>query len=251
MNMRASLRTLIFPLVLAFAAGSQAAEIKVLAANGLKSVLEELGPHFEKATQHKLVMEFAPAADLKARIDKGEAFDVTVLTSSLIEDLVKQGKLAPATRAAIAKAGIGVAIKRGTAKPDIATADGFKRVLLGSKSIAYVGTGITGSNMKRIFEKFGIADEMTAKTKLISGMTAADAVAAGDAELGFGQISEIISVNGVELAGPLPADIQVYTTFAGAVSVTSKHAAAAERLMKLLVAPAAVPIIKTKGMDPG
>jgi molybdate transport system substrate-binding protein len=248
--MGATLRTLALTLVFAFAAGSQAAEIKVLAVNGLKSVLEELGPQFAKATQHKLAMEFGTAADLKARIDKGEAFDVTVLTSSLVEDLVKQGKLAPASRATVARAGVGVAIKRGAVKPDIVTADAFRRALLASSSIAYVGTGITGSNMKRIFEKFGIADEMTAKTKLISGMTAADAVAAGDAELGFGQISEIVSVNGVELAGPLPADIQVYTTFSGAVSATSKDASAADSLMKALTAPAAVPIIKAKGMEP-
>lgn len=250
-NIFCALSSLTFALSLSLGTGAQAAEIKVLSSNGVKAVLEELGPQFEKATQHKLVFHFAPAADLKARIEKGEPFDVTILTTPLIDDLAKQGKVSAETRATIAKAGAGVAIRKGAPKPDIATADSFKRALLASKSIAYVGTGATGANMRRIFEKFGISEEMKAKTKLLSGTSAADAVAAGDAELGFTQISEILPVAGAELAGPLPPEVQVYTAFPGAVSATAKDRAAAQSFIKFLTAPAALPVIKAKGMEPG
>jgi len=196
--------TIGFALSLALGAGSRAAEIKVLASNGVKTVLEELAPQFEKSTGHKLAFRFAPAADLKGQIEKGEAFDVAILTTALIDDLIKQGKLAPATRADVAKSGAGVAIRKGAPKPDIATVEAFKRTLLAAKSIAYVGAGATGANMRKIFEQLGIAEDMKAKTKLLSGVSAADAVATGEAELGFTQISEILPVAGAELAGPLP-----------------------------------------------
>jgi len=240
-----------FALMLALGSGSHAAEIKVLSSNGVKTVLEELAPQFEKATGHKLVFRFAPAADLKAQIEKGEPCDLAILTAAAIDDLIKQGKLAQATRADIARSGAGVAIKKGAPKPDIATTDAFKRTLLQAKSIAYVGTGATGANMRKIFDKLGIAEEMKAKTKLLAGIGAADAVAKGEAELGFTQISEILHVDGADLAGPLPPELQIYTVFPAAVAATAKEPAAAQAFIKFLTAPAAAPVIKAKGMEPG
>jgi len=240
-----------FALLLALGAGSQAAEITVLSSNGVKTVLDELGPQFEKATQHKLVFRFAPAAELKGRIDKGEAFDVAILTTPLIDDLIKQGKVPAATRADIAKSGAGVAIKKGAPRPDISSADAFKRTLLAAKSIAYVGQGATGANVRKIFERLGITEEMKAKTKILSGVSASEAVADGSAELGFTQISEVLGVAGAELAGPFPPELQVYTVFPAGVSAGAKDPAAAQSFIKFLTAPAAVPVIKAKGMEPG
>lgn len=247
----AAYTTIGFALSVAPGAGAQAAEIKVLASNGVKTVLEEVAPQFEKSTGHKLVFRFAPAADLKGQIEKGEAFDVAILTAALIDDLIKQGKLAPATRADVAKSGAGVAIRKGAPKPDIATAEAFKRTLLAAKSIAYVGAGATGSNMRKIFDQLGIADDMKAKTKLLAGTSAADAVANGEAELGFTQISEILPVAGAEIAGPLPPGVQIYTVFPAAVGTGAKDPAAALAFIKALTAPAAAPVIRAKGMEPG
>ena len=251
MHSLAKRTTIGFALSLTLGAGAQAGEIKVLASNGVKTVLEELAPQFEKSTGHKLAFRFAPAADLKGQIEKGESFDVAILTAVLIDDLIKQGKLVPATRAAVAKSGAGVAIRKGAPKPDIATAEAFKRTLLAAKSIAYVGTGATGANMRKIFEQLGIADDMKAKTKLLAGTSAADAVANGEAELGFTQISEILPVAGAELAGPLPPGIQIYTIFPAAVGTGAKDPAAAQAFIKTLTAPAAAPVIRAKGMEPG
>ena len=240
-----------FALSLVLCGGVQAAEIKVLSSNGVKTVLEELAPQFEKATRHKLLLNFAPAAELKAQIEKGEAFDLTILTAAGIDDLIKQGKLVAATRSDFTRSGAGVAIKKGAAKPDLSSAEGFKRTLLAAKSIAYVGQGATGVTINRIIERFGIAAEMKAKTIPLSGISAADAVAMGEAELGFTQISEILPVAGAELAGPLPPEVQVYTVFTAAVGGNARDSAAAISLIKFLTAPAAAPVIRAKGMEPG
>jgi molybdate transport system substrate-binding protein len=238
-----------FLLLLAVGARVQAADITVLASNGVKTVLEELAPRFETSSGHKLVFRFATAAELKAQIEKGEAFDVAILTAAIIDDLIKQGKLAADTRADIARSGAGIAIRKGARRPEIATADALKRTLLSAKSIAYVGQGATAGIMTGIFERLGIVEEMRTKTKRLSG-SAADAVASGEAELGFTQISEILPVAGAELAGPLPSELQVYTVFPAAVNASARQAAAARSLITFLTAPAAVPVIKAKGMEP-
>src|SRR5258706_9412661 len=237
--------------MLALSTGLQAAEIKVISTNGVKAVLEELVPQFEKATGHKLVIRFGPAADLKVQIEKGEAFDLAILTASALDDLIKQGKLAAPTRTDIAKSGVGVAIRKGAPRPDLTTADAFKRTLLAAKSVAFVGSGASGAEVRKIFERFGIADEMKAKTKLLSGISAAAAVAKGEAELGFSQVSEIMGIEGAELAGPLPPEVQVLTIFPPAVGTGAREPGAAQALIKFLTAPAAAPVFKAKGMEPG
>lgn len=245
------MRAFLSVLLLAAATVLQAAEIRVLSSTALKSVLAELAPQFEKATGHKLSMAFAPAAELKARIEKGERFDVTILTAALMDDLVKQGSVAATSRRDLARAGAGVAIRQGAPKPDIATAESFKRALLAAKSVAYVGTGATAANMRGIFERLGIAEEMKAKTKLLSGVGAADAIAKGEAELGFTQVSEILGVAGAELAGPLPPEVQVYTVFSSAGAASAPSPLAAVEFLRYLQTPDAARVIRAKGMEPG
>jgi molybdate transport system substrate-binding protein len=243
-------RTILAVAALACAA-AQAAEIKVLSSNALKPVLEELVPQFEKATGHRVKAEFAPAADLKGRIEKREAFDVAILTTPLMDELAKNSHIAGGSRFDVARSGAGVAIRKGAPRPDLSSAASFKRALQQAKSIAYVGTGATGANMRRIFDNFGIADEMKAKTRLVSGIGAAEAVARGEAELGFTQVSEILSVAGAELAGPLPAEVQVYTVFPAAGSASAREPTAGLEFLRYLKAPEAVKVIRAKGMEPG
>ena len=245
------MRAFLSVLLLSAAAGLQAAEIKVLSSTALKSVLAELGPQFEKATGHKVAAQFAPAAELKARIDKGEAFDVAILTTPLMDELAKHSRIAVGSRLDLARAGAGVAIRKGAPRPDIATAESFKRTLLAAKSVAYVGTGATAANIRAVFERLGIADEMKAKTKLLSGIGAADAIAKGEAELGFTQVSEILGIEGAELAGPLPPELQVYTVFPAAGSASAREPEAAVQFLRYLKTPEAAKVIRAKGMEPG
>jgi len=244
------MRIVIAAAAFALATGLQAAEITVFSSNAMKSVLEELVPQFEKSTGHKVTPVFAPAADLKGRIDKREPYDVALLTAALMDELAKDKHIASISRTNVAKAGAGVAVRRGAPKPDLSTAESFKQALLSAKSVAYVGSGATGANLRAIFEKFGIAEEMKAKTKLLSGVGAADAVAQGEAELGFTQISEILPVAGAELAGPLPPEVQVFTQFAAASSASAREPAAAYAFVRFLKTPAAASAIREKGMEP-
>jgi molybdate transport system substrate-binding protein len=229
---------------LALSAPAKASEIKVLSSNALKTVLEDLGPKFEKATENKLAITFGTAASLKVAIEKGAAVDVAILTDAGVDDLIKQGKLA--SRVALARSGAGVAIKKGAPKPDISTTDAFKKTLLAAKSIAYVEQGATGIYLKGLFEKLGVADQIKAKTKFVK--SAGEAVANGEAEIGFTQISEILPYAGAEVAGPLPAEIQLYTNWT--LGIGGKDAKAAEAFAKFMTTPASAAVLKAKGLEP-
>jgi molybdate transport system substrate-binding protein len=234
----------LFALALFTAGAGHAAEIKVLASNALKTALEELGPQFEKATEHKLSFTFNAAVPLKAEIEKGAAFDVAILSTPITDDLVKQGKLVGATRADIARSGAGLAVKRGAPKPDISTTE--------AKSICYVEQGATGIYLKGLFERLGIADQLKGKTKLLPPSNpAAHAVANGEAEIGMTQISEILPYPGAELVGPLPAEIQLSSVYPAAVGTGAKEPDAAKAFIKFLTAPSAIPVLKAKGLEPG
>ena len=166
---------------LVLATPTQAAEIKVLSSNAVKTVLEELGPQFEKASGHKILFTWGTAAALKEDIEKGAGVDLAILTDAGIDDLIKQGKLA--SRTALARSGIAVAIHKGAPKPDLSNADAFKKLLLSAKSIAYVEAGASGIYLKGVFERLGVAEQI--KGKLKSVKAAGVAVANGDAEIGF------------------------------------------------------------------
>ena len=144
---------------------AHAADIKLLGGNALNAVMEELGPQFEKATENKLVITLGTSAQLKARIESGEAFDAVLLTKAALDELATAGKVADVPRIAIARAGIGVAIRKGAAKPDLSTTDGFKQAMLNAKSIGFVDQTPTAAALKAIFVKLGIADEIKAKIK--------------------------------------------------------------------------------------
>jgi molybdate transport system substrate-binding protein len=239
-------------LALLGAGAANAAEIKVLISNALKSTMEELAPQFEKATESKLVITFGAAAELKTSIEKGAAIDLAILTTATTDDLVKEGKLIAAGRTDIARAGAGLAARKGAPKPDISSTEGFKRALLDAKSIAYVEAGATAPYIKSLFERLGIADQIKPKLKpQPTSNPAAKAVANGEAELGITQISEILPYAGAELVGPLPAEIQLYTVYPAALAAGTKEAGAAAALIKFLTAPAAIAVLKAKGLSPG
>jgi molybdate transport system substrate-binding protein len=228
-------------------AAAAAAEVTLLISNALKTVMEELAPQFEKATGHKLAITYGSTNPLKARIEKGEAFDLTILGDAAIDDLIKQGKLDSATRAVVARSILGVAIRQGAPKPDISTTEAFKRTLLNAKSIGYLEDGLTGTHLKVVYQRLGIAENMKSKHKNTRG---AEAVARGEVELGITQISEVLYQTGAELAGPLPAEIQNYTNFPAAVSASAKQADAAKALLKYLASPDAARVMKARGLEP-
>jgi molybdate transport system substrate-binding protein len=239
--------------ILMFAASipAGAAEIKVICSNALKTTLEQLAPAFEKATEHKLAFTWGATVPLKADIEKGATFDLTVLTTAAVDDLVGQGKLVATTRTALANSGAGVAVRKGAAKPDISTVDAFKNALLNARSVAYVEQGGTGIYLKALLQRLGIADAIKTKVKLLPPENpAAKAIANGEAEIGMTQISEILPYAGAELVGPFPAEIQLTTSFGAAVGTKAAQPEAAAALIKFLTGPSAAAVLKAKGLDP-
>jgi molybdate transport system substrate-binding protein len=215
-------------------------------------VVEELAPQFEQATRHKLVITYGLAAELKRRIDTGEPFDLAVLTPPLIDDLIKQGKVAGDTRTVLARSGIGLAVRVGARKPDIRTTDALKRTLLESKSIAYAGQGASGLFFTELVQRLGLADGLKSKLKATAtGAEVGASVARGDAQLGVLPVSEILPVPGIEVLGTFPADVQGYVVMVAGVSAATTQGAAVKELIAYLIAPAALPVMKKRGMEPG
>lgn len=240
------MRYLVALFVLA-ASPATAQSLTVFSSNATKALIEELGPQFEKAAGQKLTLRFDNSAALKARIEKGEAFDVAVMTAPLISDLAMSGKLAAPSRKDIARAGVGMAIHPMATKPDISSLDTLKGALITARSITYVEQGATASILRSIFARLGLTELMNAKT--VYSDSAAHAVAEKKAELGFTQISEILNVPGATFAAPLPPEVQVYTTFAVATSANTASADAARRFIAFISGPQAAGVIKQKGME--
>jgi molybdate transport system substrate-binding protein len=236
----------------ASASAGAAAEVKILTAGAMKAVVLELVPAFEKETGHKAVVDNDTAGGLSKRILGGEAFDLVVVTPGVIDDLTGKGKVAAGTRAIVARVGVGVAVKDGAPLPDISSVDALKRTLLAAKSVAYIDPASGGSSgpfVVGLFEKLGIAAEMKPKAKLKNGGYVADLVASGEAEIGLHQISEIAPVKGARLVGPLPAEIQNYTTYAVGIAADAKQPDAAKAMIKLLSGSEAADVLKRRGME--
>ena len=233
---------------------AQAATIKVISGGAFKQVLNALAAQYEKETGDKLDIAYQTVGQHLDLIKSGkEEFDVAVLTPEAIDGLVKEGKVVAGSSAALAKVGIGVVVKAGAPKPDIATVEAFKRALLAAKSVAYIDPkagGSSGIYVAGLLQRLGIADQVNAKAVLVHGGAVADHIADGEAEIGIHQISEILPVEGVTLVGPLPAEIQNFTVYAAGVGAAAKDSAAAKTLVKFLSGPHAQPIIKAKGMEP-
>ena len=170
----------------------------------------------------------------------------------MIDDLTGKGKVAGGSSTRVARVGVGVAVKDGAPLPDISSVDALKRALLAAKSVAYIDPASGGSSgpfVVSLFEKLGIASEMKPKTKLKNGGYVAELVASGEAEIALHQISEIAPVKGAKLVGPLPAEIQNYTTYAVGVAADAKQPDAAKVMIKLLSGPEAADVLKRRGME--
>ena len=230
---------------------AQAAEIKVLSVVALKSTLDLLGPQFEQATGHKLVMNYATSSELIRKFDAGETFDAALVWPAMIDRLIKEGKVAAETRAGIARVAIGMAIKKGAPKPDISTVDAFKRTLLNAKTISHSAEGASGVYLKTLVERLGIAAEMQPKLRpMRGGSLVVDPVVRGEVELAIITTPYIVLEPGADMVGLLPEVLQEYVIYTGGVSAAAKQADAAKALVKHLTSLTAAAVLKSQGLDP-
>jgi molybdate transport system substrate-binding protein len=229
---------------------TQAAEVTVLTGQGVVSAVRDLAPAFERASGHKVVVSFESAPALMRKIDANAPADLVMQTREVIDELIRKGKVADGAKVVFARAGIGVAVKAGAPRPDIGSAETFKRAMLAAKSVAYSKVGASGLYVAKLMDRLGIADEMRPKTKLVEGVPVAELVAKGEAEIGMQQINVILPVAGVEYVGPLPGELQDYVVFAAGLLTVAKEPDAAKAMMSFMSTPAAEPLIRKSGMEP-
>jgi molybdate transport system substrate-binding protein len=252
------MRTLALAIVIALLAApgvGKAAEINAFISTAIKAVTDELLPPFERANGHSIRAAYAPSGALIPRFNRGEPVDVFLTDSTAIDDLIKQGKIVPG-RTDLARTGIGIAVRKGAPKPDVSTPEALKQALLAATSVAHAapsGGSITAAHIMRMFEKLGIAAEVTPKVKLAAGGPngrVSVLVSSGEAEIGLQQVSELRSNPEVDVIGMLPAELQLTTIYSAGVTASARMPDAARALIKVLAAPSAAPIYQAKGLDP-
>jgi molybdate transport system substrate-binding protein len=244
-----------FAAALLLAGSASAAEVRVMISGGLTAAYQALVPEFERATGNKVLTAYGPSMGttvnaIPVRLERGEPADVLIMVGYALGDLIKNGKVVADSRVDLVKSSIGVAVKTGAPKPDISSADTLKRALLAAKSVAYSDSASGVYVSTEMFAKLGIAEEMKDKARKIPATPVGEIVAHGDAEIGFQQISELKPVQGIDIVGPLPNELQKVTVFSAGIATVSKEPEAGKALIKFLGSPAARDAIIKSGMDP-
>ena len=234
---------------------AHAAEITFLCANNLQQAMLELIGPFQKESGHNLKVIYASVGTNTERVRSGDQADLAIVSLPQWESLAKEGKLAPGQRVVISKIGIGVFVKKGAPRLDISSVEAFKRSLLAAGSIA-LGDPKAGAPVSvyllPLFERLGITGDISPKFRFTDApgpFAITDMVKRGDAEIGFTQITNILASPDVDFLGPLPAEIQNFTTFTAAVPANAKQAEAANALVRFLKSPQSVAVLKSKGFD--
>ena len=229
-------------------------EIKVMTSGAFTAAYLRLAPQFERATGHRLVTEATStgtgATSIAARLASGEAIDVVIVADAALEQLLRDGRIAPGTRVDLARSAIGMAVRKGAPKPDISSVDALRRTLLAAKSIAY-SASVSGLYLStELFQQLGIADQVLPKSRRVEGERVGAVVARGEAEIGFQQISELLPEPGIDYVGPLPAAAQRVTVFSAGIGAAARHPDAARSLIAFLASPAAIAAIRESALEP-
>jgi molybdate transport system substrate-binding protein len=241
-------------LLVAFAAPAGAADIKVMISGGFSAAYDKLVPEFERTTGHKITTERGPSMGetpqaIPNRLGRGEYADVVIMVGYALGKLIEQGKVIADSRVDLAWSPIAMAVKAGAAKPDISTVDNFKKALLAAKSIAYSDSASGVYLSTTLFQRIGVYDQIKDKSRKIPAEPVAKVVARGEAEIGFQPVSELRPYPGIDLVGPIPAELQVVNVFAAGIAASAKEPAAGKALIAYLISPAAKPVIIESGME--
>jgi molybdate transport system substrate-binding protein len=234
-------------LAITMTSGAAAAEIKIFTSRAIATVLDKIGSEFERSTGNTLSVTTGFSPVFARQINAGEPFDVIISPPSTLDGLIGNGKVIAETRTKLVRSGYGVEVRAGAAKPDIGSIEAFKVALLNAKLIGYLPT----PGIPELLVRLGIADAIKPKVTIPNSDIVSELVAKGELEIGIVAITQILTTPGVDLVGPLPPEIQVYTAFEGAVSAGSKAPDAARALIKFLTGTTAIPVIKAQGMEPG
>ena len=226
------------------------ARLRIISSMATKQVLAELVARFERTSPHRVSIESVGGVDAAKRVQAGEAFDAVVLAANPIDQLIAAGRIVAGSRVDLVNSGVAVAVRAGGARPDIGTEDSLKRAVLAAPSIGF-STGPSGVQLAKLFERWGITEQIKGRiVQAPPGVPVGSLVAQGEVALGFQQLSELMNLAGIDLLGPLPATVQIITTFSGGVAVTSTQADAVREMLTFMASPATSDVKRRNGMVP-
>jgi molybdate transport system substrate-binding protein len=240
--------------LLAFSALAQAEEVRVMTSGGFTAAYKILGPKFAAATGNTLATSLGPSMGkapeaIPNRLARGEHADVVIMVGYALDDLIKQGKVDPASRVELADSRIGLVVREGAPTPDISNVEALKKTLLDAQSVAYSDSASGVYIEQQLFKTLGVEDQLKPKAHMIPKVPVGSVVATGDFQLGFQQVSELLPVPGVSFVGKIPESVQSVTRFAAGIPVGAQHPAEAKALLTYLAAPAAQADVQATGLD--
>lgn len=222
--------------------------MKVVATPGIRGAYEELVPQFEKQSGQRVSTSWIGTAELRKRLHAGD-FDAILAPTDLIDELDEKAGLMAGSRVDVARSGIGIAVRAGLAKPDVSSAAALKRALLAATAVS-ISTGPSGVYLTGLFERMGLREALKPKLRVPpSGGMVAELLANGTAEIGLQQTSELVNAPGIQYLGPLPAELQHVTRFAGAAHATASDPQAARALVRFLAEPGHAPVWQRHGLE--
>ena len=250
-HLRGFAATIAFAIIFAHAIAARAAELKVISGPATATILAKVEPRFEHETGYTVTKAGGVTGVLKKLIESGQPFDVALIPAPLMDNFVKQGRIAANTNVRFVRVGTGIGVRAGAAKPDMRSVAAVKKTLLNAKSVTFVPTGEAAKQFEKVIDDLGIAQQM--KAKLRPQQTVADcikSVASGEVELYVSLTNIIASAKGLELAGAFPPELQHYLVISAGVSAHAKEPKAAEALVKLLASKSVEPTIRAAGLEP-
>jgi molybdate transport system substrate-binding protein len=226
-----------------------AGPLKLISSMATRELLGELVSRYQRATGQSVTTEAAGGVDVARRVQMGEAVDIVILASNAIDTLIAEEKLLAGSRVDLVRSGIAIAVRKGTAKPDISTEEAVKSAILAARTLSY-STGPSGVYLEKLFARWGIMDDVRGRIVVAPpGVPVGTLIANGAAEVGFQQLSELLSLSGVEVVGPLPPAIQTVTIFSGGISASCSQPESARALLDYMASPPAADVKQRHGME--
>ena len=222
----------------------------MLSTLGLMGAMRSLSSAYEAATGVRIDADFAPTLALLKRLRDGEAADLVILTREGLDEMIGEGRVVSGNAADLARSFVGIAVRAGQAHPDIATESALRDTLLAARSVAYSRLGASGVYFAQLVVRMGIAAQINAKATIVEQGFTAERLVTGEADLAVQQISELKQVEGIEVVGPIPHDLQTPAVFSAGRMANAKHAEAADRLLRYLASPEVIPVLRQSGLEP-
>ncbi|WP_050627608.1 substrate-binding domain-containing protein [Bradyrhizobium viridifuturi] len=224
--------------------------VRVLSTLALKGAVARLAAAYQAASGVAIDADFAPTLALLERLRGGEVADVVILTREGLEEMIGEVRVTPESAVDLARSYVGVAVKAGAAHPDIATEAALREALLGARAVTYSRLGASGILFAQLIARLGIAEAINARAVIIPIGFTAEKLVTGEADLAIQQISELKQVDGIEVVGPIPLDLQTPAVFSAGRMTASQRAAAAEHLLRYLSSPEVAPVLRETGLEP-